>query len=68
MEQLLAYIITAIGFVCFIEALPWLIAPKKMQNFLQELLEIEPEYLRYFGIALLAMAVFLVWLGEKFLR
>lgn len=68
MDQLLPYLITALGFVCLIEALPWLIAPEKMRNFLRELTEIEPEYLRYWGIGLLITGVFLVWLSEKFLR
>lgn len=67
MENLLSYLITALGFACFIEALPWLIAPKKMQDFLRELMQMSPEFLRYWGISLLVIAVFLVWIGQKVL-
>jgi len=67
LDQPLSYLITALGLAFFIEALPWLIAPKKMQSFLRELMEMQPEFLRYWGIFLLIVAIFLVWLGKNIL-
>jgi len=67
LDQSLSYLITALGLAFLIESLPWLIAPKKMQGFLRELMEMQPEFLRYWGIFLLIMALFLVWLGRTIL-
>lgn len=57
--------ITALGLAFFIESLPWLIAPRKMQQVLHEVLAQKPEHLRLWGVVLLLMALVLVWLGTK---
>ncbi len=58
--------LTAIGIACILEALPWLIAPQKMISFLIELAHsMKPENLRYWGLALLMMAVLFIWLGKR---
>lgn len=63
--DMLHFFLTALGLACFLEALPWLIAPRKMQQFLSEMLVQKPEYLRIWGVFLLATALVLVWLGTR---
>lgn len=47
----------SLGFVCLLEALPWLIAPEKMRDFLEELLRQDVEDLRKWGIFLMVLAI-----------
>lgn len=64
MKDLFLYLVTGLGFACILEALPWLLAPLKMRDFLLRLAEMPGEHLRNYGIFLLALGVFLVWLAR----
>lgn len=61
---MLSLFFLALGLACLIESLPWLIAPHKMHDFLHSLLELNPEMLRYWGIFLLCLGLFFVYLGR----
>lgn len=64
MGEFLAYIVTGLGFACFFEALPWLISPYKMRDFLLQLSLCNPEHLRWYGFFLLFLGVFFIWLAR----
>lgn len=64
MNEFFKYLLTGLGFACFLEALPWLINPQKMRNFLYQLANIDDSQLRYYGYFLLLLGVFFVWLAR----
>lgn len=64
MNEFFKYLLTGLGFACFLEALPWLISPEKMREFLFQLAGIDSSQLRYYGYFLLLLGVFFVWLAR----
>lgn len=64
MDDFFLYLVTGLGFACFFEALPWLISPHKMRDFLLQLSAVNPEHLRYYGFFLLFLGVFFIWLAR----
>ena len=64
MNSNLSFFLAALGLACVLEALPCLIAPKAMQEALEYIRQIDHGYIRYLGLGLLAVGVFLVWLAR----
>lgn len=64
MNEFFLYLVTGLGFACIFEALPWLISPHKMREFLVRLAEMPPEHLRCYGFFLLFLGVFFIWLAR----
>ncbi len=55
----LSLFLAALGLACFLEALPWLVAPKKTREALIALLSLSEGRLRGGGIVLLAVGLLL---------
>ncbi|WP_294446685.1 DUF2065 domain-containing protein [uncultured Mailhella sp.] len=59
--------LAALGLACVLEALPWLISPRKTREMLLELLSLPDEALRRGGILLMILGVAVCAAG-RFLR
>ena len=59
------YLITGLGFACIFEALPWLLGPEKMRDFLLQLSEFTADQLRSYGIFLLILGAILIWFARS---
>lgn len=64
MNSNLSFFLTALGLACVLEALPWLIAPNAMREVLEYIRQNDYMNMRYWGIGLLVVGVFLVWLAR----
>jgi uncharacterized protein len=54
----------ALGFVLVIEGLTYALVPRKMQQMMRAMLELEPERLRTMGTVVMAVGVFVIWLAQ----
>ena len=63
----LSLFLAALGLACVLEALPWLISPRKTREMLLELLSLPDEALRRGGILLMILGVAVCAAG-RFLR
>lgn len=52
----------ALGLVISFEGLTYALVPRQMQNLMRHMLEASPERLRHFGVLVLAVGVFVIWL------
>lgn len=62
----LSLFLAALGLACVLEALPWLISPRKTRETLLELLSLPEETLRKGGIFLLILGVAVCAAGRFF--
>lgn len=60
----LSLFLAALGLACVLEALPWLISPRKTREMLIELLSLPDEMLRRGGIALMVLGVIVCAAGR----
>ena len=58
--------LTALGLACVLEALPWLISPRKTRETLMSLLSLPEDALRRGGILLLVLGVAVCAAGRFF--
>ncbi len=65
MNDFIMYLVTGLGFACIFEALPWLLGPEKMRDFLLQLSEYSAEHLRSYGIVLLILGAVLIWFARS---
>lgn len=65
MNEFIMYLVTGLGFACIFEALPWLLGPEKMRDFLLQLAEFNPDQLRGYGIVLLVIGATLIWFARS---
>jgi uncharacterized protein len=61
----MAYFLCVIGMVMFIEGLPYFAFPDKMKKFVEKLLEIEDSSLRFLGVFLMSVGLFLIYIGKN---
>ena len=64
MNSNLSFFLAALGLACVLESLPWLIAPKAVQEILEHIRQTDHRKVRSWGFGLLAAGVFLVWLAR----
>ncbi len=55
---------TAFGLACFLESMPWILIPNKIREALSHLLEQSDDVLRMYGISLLLIGLFIMWLAS----
>jgi uncharacterized protein YjeT (DUF2065 family) len=67
MEFNLSLFLAALSLACVLEALPWLLAPRKMREVFQSLLELPDDKLRVWGIFLLLTGLILAWAATSLL-
>lgn len=65
MEGLGHIFLLAFALVFVIEGLLYAVFPRHIQNIIKAVTEMEPEKLRSFGSAMVALGVLLVWLFQK---
>ncbi len=53
----LSLFLAALGLACVLEAMPWLLSPRKTREMLMEMLSLSDETLRGGGIVLLVLGV-----------
>ena len=59
------YLLCVIGMVMVIEGLPYFAFPQKMKSWMVKIIEIHENTLRITGLLLMAMGIFLVFLGRR---
>ncbi len=59
------YFLCVIGMVMVVEGVPYFAAPDRMKAWMAKLMEIAPETLRRFGLALMLMGLLLVYIGRR---
>jgi len=59
------YFLCVIGMVMVIEGLPYFAFPQKMKSWMVKVIEMHENTLRITGLLLMAMGIFLVFLGRR---
>ena len=59
------FFLCVIGMVMIIEAVPYFLVPDKMKLWIQNILELPDGTLRRFGVVLMAIGLFLIYLGKS---
>ena len=59
------YFLCVIGMVMIIEGVPYFAAPERMKGWMAKIIEMAPESLRRFGLAMMVAGLFLVYLGRR---
>ena len=67
MESLGSYILLASALIFVLEGLIYALFPSQVQNMMRVATQMAPERLRYFGAAMIAFGVLLVWLILNFI-
>ena len=58
------FFLCVIGMVMIIEGVPYFLIPDKMKFWIQNILELPDGTLRRFGFVLMAIGLFLIYLGK----
>lgn len=58
-------LVTLIGLVLVVEAIPYVAFPEAMQRWLRQIQELPPATLRHFGLVALALGLLLCWLARR---
>lgn len=59
------YFLCVIGMVMIIEGVPYFAAPNRMKGWMAKIMEMEPGYLRRFGLVMMVAGLALVYLGRR---
>jgi len=59
------FFLCVIGMVMIVEGLPYFAFPDKMKGWIQKVLELQDGALRRFGLVLMGVGLFLVYMGKK---
>jgi len=59
------YFLCVIGMVMIVEGLPYFAFPEKMKSWMVKVIEMHENTLRITGLLLMAMGIFLVFLGRR---
>ena len=59
------FFLCVLGMVMIVEGLPYFASPVKMKFVLEKVLEMPDKTLQKFGLVLMIVGVFLVYLGKK---
>jgi len=59
------FFLCVLGMVIIIEGLPYLAFPEKMKFWLQKIIEMPDETLRKFGLIIMLIGLFIVYLGKR---
>ncbi len=62
----LSLLLCALGLAAVLEALPWLLCPKKMREAMLHFAALPPEQVRVAGLILLALGMLLCAVGRSF--
>ncbi len=59
------FFLCVIGMVMIVEGLPYFAFPDKMKNWIQKMLEVPDGALRRFGLVLMGIGLFLIYMGKR---
>jgi uncharacterized protein YjeT (DUF2065 family) len=59
------FFLCVIGMVMIIEGLPYFAAPDQMKGWMAKIMEMAPGTLRRFGLVMMLVGLFLVYLGRR---
>jgi len=59
------FFLCVLGMVIIIEGLPYFAFPEKMKFWLQKIIEMPDETLRKFGLIIMLIGLFIVYLGKR---
>jgi len=59
------FFLCVLGMVIIIEGLPYFAFPEKMKFWLQKIIEMPDETLRKFGLTIMLIGLFIVYLGKR---
>ena len=59
------YLVTLIGLVLVLEALPYVAFPEAMQDWLKQLSEMNPAMLRIFGLVAMGLGLLLCYITQR---
>ncbi len=59
------FFLCVIGMVMIVEGLPYFAFPAKMKNWIQQIIEIPDGTLRKFGLALMLLGLWIVYIGKR---
>ncbi|OQY08130.1 MAG: hypothetical protein B6I22_01625 [Desulfobacteraceae bacterium 4572_123] len=59
------FFLCVIGMVMIVEGLPYFAFPDKMKDWIQKILELQDGALRRFGLVLMGVGLFFVYMGKK---
>ncbi len=59
------FFLCVIGMVMIVEGLPYFAFPAKMKNWIQQIIEIPDGTLRKFGLALMLLGLWMVYIGKR---
>ncbi len=57
--------LTVIGVMMVIEGIPYFACPEKMKSVLRQILEMEPETLRFMGLLAMLMGLLLCYIAQR---
>ena len=59
------YFLCVIGMVMIVEGVPYFAAPDRMKAWMARIMELAPETLRRFGLAMMLVGLLLVYIGRR---
>ena len=59
------FFLCVIGMVMIVEGLPYFAFPDKMKGWIEKILELQVGVLRRFGLILMGIGLFFVYMGKK---
>ncbi len=59
------FFLCVIGMVMIVEGLPYFAFPDKMKGWIEQILELQDGVLRRFGLMLMGIGLFLVYIGKN---
>ncbi len=59
------FFLCVIGMVMIVEGLPYFAFPDKMKGWIQKVFELPDEMLRRFGLILMGVGLFLIYMGKR---
>lgn len=64
-DTAMGFFLCVIGMVMIIEGVPYFLVPDKMKLWIQKALELPDGVLRRFGLVLMVLGLFLIFLGKR---
>jgi uncharacterized protein len=62
----MAYFLTVLGLLCFVEGLPYLAFPEQLRKWLRQVSLLPGQKLRVIGAGLMVLGLALVYLGQRY--
>ena len=64
-RNIMKFFLCVLGMVMIVEGLPYFAIPQKMKSWVQKVLEVPDNTLRWFGLVIMIIGLWLVYLGKR---